>query len=193
MNDKTYEIRLASADDIPAIVMIYDAVLTREEQGQYSIGWIRGIYPTADTAAKAVSCRDMFVLEANAKIIASARINQEQMPAYASVSWSVDVPDEKVMVMHTLTVDPEMNGQGVGDCFLKFYEEYSLQQGAYVLRIDTNERNENARRKYAGAGYEEKGIIPCVFNGIPDVRLVCMEKVLQGGGMTNVPFGRLRR
>ena len=68
MNEKTYEIRLASADDIPAIVMIYDAVLTREEQGQYSIGWIRGIYPrTADTAAKAVSCRDMFVLEANAK------------------------------------------------------------------------------------------------------------------------------
>jgi hypothetical protein len=72
MNEKTYEIRLASADDIPAIVMIYDAVLTREEQGQYSIGWIHGIYPTADTAAKAVSCRDMFVLEANAKIIASA-------------------------------------------------------------------------------------------------------------------------
>lgn len=38
MNEKTYEIRLASADDIPAIVMIYDAVLTREEQGQYSRG-----------------------------------------------------------------------------------------------------------------------------------------------------------
>ena len=31
---------------------------------------------------------------------------------------------------------------------------------------------------YAAAGYEEKGIIPCEFNGIPDVGLVCMEKVL---------------
>ena len=98
---------------------------------------------------------------------------------YALVSWSVDVPDEKVMVMHTLTVDPEMNGHGAGDRFIQFYEGYSLQKGSHVLRIDTNERNLNARRKYDAAGYTECGIIPCEFNGIPGVRLVCLEKVLR--------------
>lgn len=25
-------------------------------------------------------------------------------------------------------------------------------------------------------GYEEVGIVPCVFNGIPNVQLVCLEK-----------------
>ena len=111
--------------------------------------------------------------------MASARINHQQMPAYADVQWSVDVPDEQVMVMHTLTVDPSMNGRGVGAGFLRFYEEYALKNGSHILRIDTNERNRNARRKYAEAGYSERGIIPCVFNGIPDVQLVCMEKVLK--------------
>ena len=179
MINMTARIRKATKDDIPAITTIYDAVLQKEEQGQYTIGWIRGIYPTEDTAKAAVGCGDMFVLEEGGKIIASARINHEQMPAYASVSWSAEVPDKEVMVMHTLTVDPEMNGHGAGNDFIQFYEDYSLQQGSHVLRIDTNEKNLNARRKYALAGYKECGIIPCEFNGIPDVRLVCLEKVLR--------------
>ena len=171
-------IRLARENDIPAVTAIYDKVLREEEQGRYTIGWIRGIYPTEETARTAIAAGELFVLETEGKVIASARINHEQMPAYARVSWSVDAAQDQVMVMHTLTVDPEMNGCGAGKRFLQFYEEYALEHGSHVLRIDTNERNLNARRMYAAAGYEEKGIIPCEFNGIPDVGLVCMEKVL---------------
>ena len=171
-------IRLARENDIPAVTAIYDKVLREEEQGRYTIGWIRGIYPTEETAGTAITAGELFVLETEGKVIASARINHEQMPAYARVSWSVDAAQDQVMVMHTLTVDPEMNGCGAGKRFLQFYEEYALEHGSHVLRIDTNERNLNARRMYAAAGYEEKGIIPCEFNGIPDVGLVCMEKVL---------------
>ena len=118
------------------------------------------------------------MLEIDGKVIASARINHEQMPAYARVSWSVEASDDQVMVMHTLTVDPEMSGYGAGKRFLEFYEKYAPEHGSHVLRIDTNERNLNARRIYAAAGYKEMGIIPCEFNGIPDVGLVCMEAVL---------------
>ena len=171
-------IRRATREDIPAIAQIYDAVLREEEQGNYTIGWSRGVYPTQETARTAVESGDMFVMEEEGRIIASARINHEQMPAYVSVDWSVKVPDEQVMVMHTLTVDPKWNGHGAGDRFIQFYEDYSLKQGSHVLRIDTNERNLNARRKYTAAGYTECGIILCEFNGIPNVRLVCLEKVL---------------
>ena len=44
--------------------------------------------------------------------------------------------------------------------------------------MDTNARNKTARKLYAGLGYWEAGIMPCVFNGIPDVQLVCLEKKL---------------
>ena len=38
----TARIRKATKEDIPAIAAIYDAVLQKEEQGQYTIGWFRG-------------------------------------------------------------------------------------------------------------------------------------------------------
>lgn len=47
-----------------------------------------------------------------------------------------------------------------------------------MLRIDTNAKNASARKMYARRGYLESGVIPTVFNGIPDVMLVCMEKRL---------------
>lgn len=42
----------------------------------------------------------------------------------------------------------------------------------------TYERNTNARSFYKKLGYHERGILPCLFNGIPDVKLVMLEKKL---------------
>ena len=63
------KIRRATKEDIPSITAIYDGVLQKEEQGQYVIGWIRGIYPTEKTAKTAVECGDMFVMEEAGRVI----------------------------------------------------------------------------------------------------------------------------
>ena len=44
--------------------------------------------------------------------------------------------------------------------------------------MDTNERNHVARNMYEKLNYEEIDIVPTVFNGIPDVNLVLLEKYL---------------
>lgn len=44
--------------------------------------------------------------------------------------------------------------------------------------MDTNAKNLRARAMYAALGYRETDIVPCVFNGIPDVMLVHLEKKL---------------
>ena len=44
--------------------------------------------------------------------------------------------------------------------------------------MDTNERNHVARKLYKKLGYEEIDMVPTVFNGIPDVNLVLLEKYL---------------
>ena len=44
-------------------------------------------------------------------MVAAARINKIQVPVYADVPWRYpDVPDEQVMVLHTLVVDPGTAG-----------------------------------------------------------------------------------
>lgn len=173
------QIRKGAPADIPAVAAIYDRILTREEQGLAVIGWIRGIYPTEQTAVEALEAGELFVLEEDGAVAAAARINQEQVPAYAGARWACpEAPPEKVMVLHTLVVDPLRAGRGCGTEFVRFYETYALERGCPYLRMDTNERNAAARRLYARLGYREADIVPCTFNGIGGVQLVCLEKTL---------------
>jgi hypothetical protein len=44
--------------------------------------------------------------------------------------------------------------------------------------MDTNIINMRARKMYANLGYDEVGVVDCVFNGISGVKLVCLEKYL---------------
>ena len=169
-------IRKADPSDLSAIAAIYSAINDEEEAGRMCVGWIRGVYPTAGTAREAIAAGDMFVLEEEGRVVASARINQVQMPAYRDVRWRYPASDDRVMVLHTLTVAPAEGGKGYAGQFLEFYERYALANGCPCLRIDTNEKNAVARRMYSRRGYIESGIIPTVFNGIPGVNLVCMEK-----------------
>lgn len=173
-------IRLAAAADISQVSAIYDRIHKKEASGQGATGWIPGVYPTEKTARDALAQQELFVLERDGKVLAAAKINQEQVPEYALCSWSVDAPAEKIMVLHTLVVDPETAGQGLGRAFVAFYEEYALKNGCRYLRMDTNEKNLPARKLYQKLGYREAGIVPCDFNGIPGVQLVCLEKTLEG-------------
>lgn len=171
-------IRLAREGDLPAIAAIYGRIHDAEAAGAVTTGWLRGVYPTEATARAALDAGDLFVLEDGGRVVASARINREQVDAYANVPWRYRADDRDVMVLHTLTVDPSAARRGYGRQFVAFYERYALDNGCRVLRIDTNARNAVARAMYARLGYVESGIVPTVFNGIPNVMLVCMEKRL---------------
>ncbi len=169
-------IRKATEKDIAAVAKIYSDIHTREEAGLTTIGWIRSIYPTEETAAKAVTNNELFVMEDGGQIVASARINQIQDSMYADGSWDYPADDHEVMVLHTLTVSPAESGKGYGRQFVAFYESYAKEKGCGYLRMDTNERNVTARAMYKKLGYKEIGIVPCEFNGIAGVNLVLLEK-----------------
>ena len=121
---------------------------------------------------------DMYVAEYDGKVAATGIINQIQVNVYFDCDWEHKAQDEEVSVLHTLAVDPEARGLGIGPAFVKFWEDLAREQGCKVLRIDTNARNKRARAMYAKLGYTERDIVPTVFNGIRGVDLVLMEKQL---------------
>ena len=171
-------IRPAAAHDLARIEEIYDAIHTAEEAGNVSIGWVRGVYPTRATAQAGLDAGELFVLADGGTVYAAGRINHEQVPVYAAVPWQYEARPEQVLVLHTLVVDPAAAGRGYGTQFVRFYEQYAREHGCPELRIDTNAKNANAHRLYAYLGYREAGIVPCTFNGIDGVALVCLEKWL---------------
>ena len=85
------------------------------------------------------------------------------------------------MVLHTLIVDPQQKAKGYGKAFVTYYEDYARGNNCHELRMDTNVVNMRARQMYANLGYDEVGVVDCVFNGIPEVKLVCLEKYLLPG------------
>ena len=115
-------------------------------------------------------------MEDDGAIVASAIINRIQVPEYALAAWEHDADDDHVMVLHTLVVDPMKGAKGYGRFFVSYYEEYARNQDCLELRLDTNEKNTRARKMYQNLGYKEVGVIRCIFNGLPDVNLVCLEK-----------------
>ena len=172
------EIREATKNDINSIEKIYENIHDEEEKGLTTIGWIRNIYPTRKTAEDALARKDLFVMEDENNIVAVAMINQLQVDEYKYATWKHHAKDSEVMVLHGLAVDPYQKSKGYGKAFVAFYENYAKQHHCITLRMDTNARNKRARNLYQKLGYEEVGVVPCVFNGIPNVQLVCLEKYL---------------
>ena len=172
------EIRKAQKSDIDGIEKIYNRIHDAEEKGLSTVGWIRNVYPTAKTAEEALSRGDLFVMTEGDKIMAAAVINQIQVSEYKDAAWKHKVADEEVMVLHGLAVDPPEKGKGLGRAFVAYYESYAREHGCPALRMDTNVTNARARKLYNTLGFEEIGIVSCVFNGIPNVKLVCLEKYL---------------
>ena len=121
----------------------------------------------------------MYVIEDdNGHVLSAAKIDQNQGEEYARAQWKHATPPERVLVMHTLVVDPAHEGHGLGHNFIHFYEERARSLGCLALRMDTNMRNVAAREMYAKMGFEEAGEVACSFNGIPGVTLMCLEKYL---------------
>ncbi len=170
--------RKANRDDLDAIERIYDRTHDAEEAGLTTTGWVRGIYPVREVAEAALSRGDMYVAEYDGRVVASGIINNIQVNVYLDCDWEYKAPDDKVCVLHTMVVDPDARGCGIGPAFVGFYEKVAREQDFEVLRIDTNARNRKARRMYEKLGYTERDIVPTVFNGIRGVDLVLLEKKL---------------
>ena len=167
-------IRKAKTEDINYIEKIYNDILDMPNK----TGWVKGVYPTKETAQKALEDGELFVMESDGQIAAAAKINKKQEKEYALVNWQFEAADNEVMVLHTLVVSPSVKGKGCGTQFVDFYENYARENGCKVLRMYTNVNNSAARALYKKLGFIESGVVGCVFNGIDGINLVCMEKKL---------------
>ena len=118
-------IRKAQEADIDSIEEIYNRIHDGEEKGLTTIGWIRNVYPIRKTAEDALGRGDLFVMEEENQIVASAVINQIQVDVYKNADWKRDASESEVMVLHGLAVNPLENGKGYGRAFVAFYEDYA--------------------------------------------------------------------
>ncbi len=178
MNTPDIVIRLATDGDIEAISRIYSRIHDAEESGATDIGWTRDIYPTRDTAVQALTRGDLYVMQRGGDVVASAIINHSQDESYSRGNWLAEPDADSILVLHTLTVDPDCGGNGLGRRFIDFYEALAHQKSCSSLRLDTQHINKRATNLYTRLGYRHAGTVTSSFFGIRIVTLHLFEKSL---------------
>ena len=162
-------IRKAIKDDINVVATLYDKMIDYEDSHVKYTSWRKGIYPTSDTAKLGVKNDSLFVMEENGEIIAAVILDTKQPPEYRDLPWKVDAGHQKALVIHTLCVDPEHSGEGLGSALVEYAKSLALDKKCLCVRLNTTSKNSPALHMYEKNGFytvaERKillnGQIPC--------------------------------
>ncbi|MCI9121987.1 MAG: GNAT family N-acetyltransferase [Oscillibacter sp.] len=171
-------IRKATAADLPQIGGIYDAIFDQEAQGPVYTNWLRGTYPSLDSARQVLEAGTLYVGEEAGTLWGVVNLNGVQLPEYDRIPWTIPAEAEQAGVIHTLCIHPGQSGRGYARQMVAFCEETARAQGKTVIRLDTWEGNLPANRLYTGLGYRFAGATEFFFQGYIHEILNCYEKKL---------------
>ena len=147
-------IRKATPDDISAVAALYDKAIDYEDTHVKYTSWQKGIYPTADTARLGYKNDSLYVCEQDGRIVASVILDTHQPPEYKRIDWHVQVSFKQALVIHTLCVDPDLSGAGIGSAIVDFAKPLAKDSGCLAVRLNTTARNFLASRLYEKNGFE---------------------------------------
>lgn len=146
-------IRKATPEDIIALALLYDKAIDYEDTHVKYTSWQKGIYPTADTARFGIKSGTMYVYEENGRLLASVILDNRQPPEYKKIVWQADAKHDQVLVIHTLCVDPEFSGTGIGTAIVDFAKALANASKCISIRLNTTANNLLARHLYEKNGF----------------------------------------
>jgi len=162
-------IRLATINDIPAIMQLVDEVVpVMRASGNFQ--W-DSTYPNAKVFENDIALNQLWVADADGEIGGVTAITTDQDAEYAQVGWDIS---EIAIVTHRLAVSIHHRRQGIAEALLKQAEVIAQNRDIRILRIDTNSNNKATRLLFPKLGYEFAGEISLSFR--PNLRFYCYEK-----------------
>lgn len=150
-------IKQAEEKDILIIEMILlDAVNWMKEKGlqnqwnENSIKW--------DLLSKDYRITDFYIAYRNEMPVGCVAITD------TDTKYWPEVPQEKSMYLHKLTVMREFAGKGISKELIDYAKALSIKRGINVLRLDCNMQRDKLRRLYENEGFIYVGKKNLEFN-----------------------------
>ncbi len=164
-------LRLATADDIPALLNLLTRIIPiMHESGNFQ--WDEH-YPNATVFGQDIAKQQLWLVLIDGTTAGLAALTEDQEPEYAQVGFDLN---ERAIVTHRLAVDPAFRGQGVAVALLNKAEQLAHERGIRFLRVDTNSENQITQRLFPKLGYRYAGDISLSFR--PGLRFLAYEKTL---------------
>lgn len=122
-------------------------------------GWLKGIYPTRDTAVAALRENSLFLALIDGRIAGSIVLNHEPEDAYSQVKWLIEADYNEVLIVRTLVIHPLFLKHHVATHLLEFARQYAVTEKLKSIRLDVSAYNLPAIRLYAKMGYKHVATI----------------------------------
>jgi len=150
----------ATTDDIDELEKLYNELCDFLQNGTNYPGYLKGIYPTKETAEWGLKEGGLFVLKIDGDIAGSVILNNSDInKAYSQVQWGVDADDSEIVIIYTLVVHPAYMNRGVAMKLMDFAKEYAVRQNAKAIRLDVAVQNAPAIELYEKCGYKYTGTV----------------------------------
>ena len=140
--------------DIGAIAQLYDDLNDYLSNTINYPGWIKGIYPIQENAARGVQSNTLYVAKQGNEIVGSFILNHEPEPSYHNANWGIDAAYSDIWVIRTFVVHPIYLKYGIGRKMMAFITQYGMQTNMKSIRLDVYEGNMPAIRLYEECGFK---------------------------------------
>ncbi len=114
-------------------------------------------YPSAATFERDIERDELYVLEADEKVIGTVVISTRMDDEYVPVKWLS--PNSNSVYIHRLSINPNQQGKGYAQQLMDFAENQAKKNGFVSVRLDTFSQNKRNQRFYEQRGYQRLGDI----------------------------------
>ncbi len=147
-------IRKACKNNIDDIVVLYNETIDwLNNQGIFQ--WSKGVYPTRKSALAAVRENSLYCFCDDYNIQGTFILNEKQAQEYKYLNWRYR--SDKVLVLHTLLINPNKTGRGLGKTIMEFVLDFAHENGYKAIRLDVFPDNQAAVGLYLHFGFEFVG------------------------------------
>ncbi len=146
-------IRRARQNEFATVRKFYHVLTDEMRDSEFYIGCQKDIYPTPEFLSKSIADGELFIGELDGEIAACMVLNHEYNDGYKKIRWSVEVDDEKLLVIHALGVRPKFSGRGVGKLMTRFALDFARRKNFKTMRLDVLDGNTPAEKLYTAEGF----------------------------------------
>jgi ribosomal protein S18 acetylase RimI-like enzyme len=164
------DIKLCNINEAEEIYKIYDGC-RKGMQSEGIFQW-QNDYPTIETVKQDIEDKNLYGYYEDQKCLGAVSINTHQDEEYKEIEWKG--PDENVIVIHRLAVNPEYQSKGIARLLMDFAEDYAKKENYSAIRLDSYSQNKRALKFYENRGYQKRG--ECFFSG-RDKPFHCLELI----------------
>jgi ribosomal protein S18 acetylase RimI-like enzyme len=131
-------------------------------------------YPNKEYFQECIESKALYVLIKNTEILGHVVLDEWEPEEWDSISWVGSSP----IMIHSLMINPLIQGKGLGTDFVKLCEQIADMKGYDSIRLDAFSENEKAIHIYKKLGYQKRGRV--FFTSKPEghQEYICFEKEL---------------